>query len=213
MSPLRFLRFFVAMSSALKITTTYTLELETTGQKWTLPAECVKHLDGQDWVKLSATKYGFLKLLLGDRMSKNQSLANCEAWKQLLEQRNQKSVLHPSASSLWDNEDEEGKSKKRKRSGPNADDVGSTAELDLGNGYGKVLVRTAKKTNEDLQVHLEVSALSNLCTFLQNSDLQAGSQSSRTYRKTGQFQGVSNQRKRKMLAQEIDEPGEDKSEE
>ena len=203
----------MAMASAMKITTTYTLELETTGQKWTLPAECVKHLDGQDWVKLSATKYGFLKLLLGDRMSKNQSLANCEAWKQLLEQRNQKSVLLPAGSSLWGNEDEEGKSKKRKRSAPTADDVGSTAELDLGNGYGTVLVRTAKKVNEDLQVHLEVSALSKLCTFLQNSDLHAGSQSSRTYRKTGQFQGVSKERKRKMCAQEVDESGEDKSEE
>ena len=103
----------MAMASAMKITTTYTLEFEATGQRWTLPAECVKHLDGQDWVKLSATKYGFLKLLLGDRMSKNQSLANCEAWKQLLEQRNQKSAFLPSAS-LWSTEDEESQLKKKK---------------------------------------------------------------------------------------------------
>ena len=201
-----YLDFFVTMAAAMKITTTYTLEFEATGQRWTLPADCVKHLDGQDWVKLSATKYGFLKLLLGDKMTKNQSLANSEAWKQLLEQRNQKSVLLPKASSLWSTEDEEGQAKKRKKTYGNEEGPNSV-ELELGNGC-TVLVRAAKKTNEDLQVHLDATALGNLCSFLQKADLQTAS-SSRTYRKTGQFQGVSKERKRKMLAAEGEASGED----
>ena len=204
-----YLDFFVTMAAAMKITTTYTLEFEATGQRWTLPADCVKHLDGQDWVKLSATKYGFLKLLLGDKMTKNQSLANNEAWKQLLEQRNQKSVFLPSAS-LWSTEDEESQPKKRKKTCSN-EETPTSVELELGNGC-TVLVRATKKSNEDLQVHLDATALGNLCSFLHKADLNAAS-SSRTYRKTGQFQGVSKERKRKMHAAEAEESGDENLEE
>ena len=80
-------------------------------------------------------------------------------------------------------------------------------ELELGNGC-TVLVRAAKKTNEDLQVHLDATALGNLCSFLHKTNLQAAS-SSRTYRKTGQFQDVSKERKRKMHAAEAEESGDE----
>ena len=70
------------MANSLTIKTTCTLEFETTGQKWSVPDECVKEFEDQKWIKLGATRYGFIKLVAGEKAIgvKNPSLANCGPW-------------------------------------------------------------------------------------------------------------------------------------
>lgn len=180
---------FLPMDLPLKIKTTYTLEFETTGQKWMVPDDCVKEVDDQTWVKLSATKYGFIKLLLGEKVSgvKNPSLSNCQPWKDLVDQRNQKSHLVPASSALFDDETQEVAKNKRKRKATPVPDGNQIVELDLGVDCGKLTARKASKTNEDLMILLDAEQFYILCKYLHSSDLDLAASSSRSYKRTGKF--------------------------
>lgn len=76
-------------------------------------------IDGKAWLRVSGTKYGFVKLAMGDAMpSKNPSLASFPPWKNLLQQK-EKSQQAPSTSDLFGDEAEGGQvNKKRKRKPP-----------------------------------------------------------------------------------------------
>ena len=199
------------MANKLTIKTTYTLEFETTGQKWSVPDECVKEFENQNWIKLGATRYGFIKLVAGAKATgvKNPSLANCGPWKALLQQRNQKSHLIPCTSTLFeqgeDGEEASG-TKKRKRTAPN---MATTVELDLGESFGTLTARTASKTNEDLVVLLEVAGMHNLCTYLHTSGLDLSSSSSRSYNKTGKYEGVAQKKGKNRLCPQGEDTEED----
>ena len=108
----------------MSIKTSYTLQFEHTGQKWSVPDDCIKMIDGKAWLRVSGTKYGFVKLAMGDAMpSKNPSLASFPPWKNLLQQRNEKSQRAPSTSDLFGDEAEGGQvNKKRKRKPPATQD-------------------------------------------------------------------------------------------
>ena len=183
--------------------TTYTLEFETTGQKWMVPEDCFKEIDDEKWIKISSTRYGFIKLALGDKISsvKNPTLANCDAWKFLLGQRNQKSVM--ACDSLFGMEEGDGNAmaaKKRKR--PSASPDGpSTLSLELPDGHGVLTARRASKTNEDLMIPLDVGQICTVCTYL-NATVNAtdfSQSSNRDYQRSGKFCGVAKARARKQL--------------
>ena len=200
------------MSNSLTVKTSYTLEFQTTGQKWSIPDECVKEFENQKWVKLGATRYGWIKLVAGEKASgvKNPSLANCGPWKALLQQRNQKSHLVPSSSTLFEqgeDGEEAGGTKKRKRTAP--PNMAATLELDLGESFGTVRARAASKTNEDLVVLLEVAGMHNLCTYLHTSGLDLSSSTSRSYNKTGKYEDVAQKRGKKRLCPEGEDTEED----
>lgn len=200
------------MAHSVAIKTTYTLEFETAGQKWSVPGECVKELENQTWIKLGATRYGFIKLVAGDQVTgvKNPSLANCDPWKALLEKRNQKSHLIPCSSGLFEGEEdgeEAGGTRKRKRSA--APDMAATVQLDLGEGFGAITARTASKTNEDLVVLLEVADMHNLCNYLHSSGLDFRKGPTRSYNKTGKYEGVAKKKVKRGLCTEVEAPEED----
>ena len=179
------------MAHSVTIKTTYTLEFETTGQKWSVPDEWVKDFENQTWIKLGATRYEFIKLVAGDKVTgvKNPPLANCDPWKALLEKRNQKSNLLPF--------EEAGGTRKRKRTA--APDMAATVQLDLGEGFGAITAKATSKTNEDLVVLLEIADMHNLCKYLHSSGLDFNKGSTRSYNKTGKYEGVAKKKMRKGL--------------
>ena len=194
------------MATPMKLKTTYTLEFETTGQKWIVPEDCLKEVDDEKWIKIGSTRYGFIKLALGGKISsvKNPTLANCEAWKSLLEQRNQKSVM--ACHSLFGMEEDDGNAmatKKRKKPSASSD-AQSTLSLELPDGHGVLTARRASKTNEDLMIPLEVGQICILCTYL-NATVNAtdfSQSSNRDYQRSGKFCGVAKARARKQLGAE-----------
>lgn len=165
----------------------------------------MKEFENQTWIKLGATRYGFIKLVAGDKVTgvKNPSLANCDPWKTLLEKRNQKSNLLQSSSGLFEGEEdgeEAGGARKRKRTA--APDMAATVQVDLGEGFGAITARAASKTNEDLVVLLEVADMHNLCKYLHSSGLDFNKGSTRSYNKSGKYEGVAKKKLKKGLGPE-----------
>ena len=199
------------MELPLSIKTSYTLQFEHTGQKWSVPDDCIKMIDGKAWLRVSGTKYGFVKLAMGDAMpGKNPSLASFPPWKNLLQQRNDKSQQAPSTSDLFGDEAEGGQvNKKRKRKPPATQDGDSGCiELDLGGTHGLLIARKASKSNEDLVVQLEAGQVGKLCQYLHESSKDVGFEPSRSYKRSGKFEGVAKKR-RKADGLEVADQAED----
>jgi len=140
--------------------------------KCSVPDDCIKNVDGMEFVKLSASGAA-ARLIIGKR---NPSFAGTEGWKQLCDLRNDASNSCHDENKLFDDEDDDhddevtGKAKKklkRKRStSSHHDDVKVVTVKVKGND---IHVLTASHPAEALWVQCEKAALSTIFDFLEES--------------------------------------------
>ena len=165
------------------IGTMHYIKWNVTGKSWTIPedflvdaSDCEEHIGSSKWLRMRPTNYGLCKLL--DCPGASPTLTGSTGYTQLLGLR--ATAMNP-PSDLWDQENEEKPTKKRKKQKKEV-----PAWLELSNG---TIVKYPKKGSDDIMIPFSHQQISLFLNYMAQHGIEKtdASSSKRSYLKTGRY--------------------------